>query len=130
MKCTLCPELAKSRVCQGELYCTTPTDNPQVMAIAEAPGIEENRVGRPLIGVSGQEGRHHLTINGIVGRGVWLTNVVLCHPPNNRDPSAQEIRNCVIAHLIPTILRLQPKYILTFGRIATQVIQDIQEGKY
>jgi len=130
--CQLCPALVQSRkqIVEGEIHFISPTNNPQVMVIAEAPGIEEDRTGRPLIGVSGEEARHHLDINGISRLGVWLDNIIRCHPEGNRDPSAEEIRNCVTNHLIPTILKLQPKYIITMGRIAAQVIQDIQEGKY
>ena len=130
--CQLCPALVESRkrIVRGEIHFVSPTEHPQVMAIAEAPGVEEDKSGRPLVGVSGQEARHHLDLNGISRLGVYLTNVVMCHPENNRDPSAEEIRNCVTNYLIPLILRLQPKYILTMGRISTQIIMDIQEGKY
>lgn len=119
-KCTLCPELAKQKVCWGELLSTAPTNQSQIMAIAEAPGVEENRSGRPLTGVSGQEGRHHLTINGIVGRGVILDNIIKCNPFGNRDPRSDEIARCTETHLIPSILTIQPKWIITMGRISTQ----------
>jgi DNA polymerase len=91
------------------------------MAIAEAPGVEEDKSGRPLVGVSGQEARHHLDINGISRLGVYLDNIVRCHPENNRDPSAEEIRLCSKTHLIPKILELRPHWIITMGRLSTRL---------
>ena len=122
MKCTLCPDLVKSRrrICEGEVFYSVPVDHPQIMAIAEAPGVEEDTLGRPMMGNSGQDARHHLTINGMAGKGVYLTNMCLCHPPGNRDPSPSEISNCVLNHLTPTILGMQPKWIITMGRISTR----------
>jgi len=90
------------------------------MAIAEAPGEEEDRSGRPIVGTSGQEGRHHLMLNGIANRGVWLDNVIKCRPLDNRNPTAEEIRNCTEAHLTAEILSRKPKWIITMGRVSTQ----------
>lgn len=122
MNCTLCPQLIQSRrkICWGETHYITPTTRPKVMAIAEAPGIMEDKSGRPLVGTSGQEGRHHLDINGISRLGVYLDNIVKCHPQGNRDPSVEEIDNCTRNHLVPAILTLQPKWIITMGRISTR----------
>ena len=120
----------RGNMVRGELHSSVPVDYPQVMVIAEAPGEEEARTGRPLVGMSGQEARHHLDINGISRLGVWLDNVVKCRPPENRNPTTEEIRICVTNFLLPKILELQPKWIITMGRISTQVIQDIQGGKY
>ena len=120
--CQLCPALVQSRkrIVRGEIHFVSPTEHPQVMAIAEAPGVEEDKSGRPLVGVSGQEARHHLDLNGISRLGVYLDNIVRCHPIGNRDPSIEEIADCTEAHLIPTILQLQPKWIITMGRISTR----------
>jgi len=119
--CSLCPSLqSRKRICWGENHSAYMEGNPEVMVIAEAPGIEEDKVGRPLIGSSGQEARHHLNINGISSHGVWLTNVCMCHPPDNRDPYPVEIANCTKAHLIPLIKSMKPKWIITMGRISTQ----------
>jgi len=122
VQCYLCPELMKScrLAVEGEIHHTSPTDQPQVMVVAEAPGIEEDKEGRPLIGVSGQEARHHLDINGISRLGVYLDNIIHCHPEGNRDPTTEEIETCTEAHLIPKILRLQPPWIITMGRISTR----------
>ncbi len=104
----------------GEPYSTYPDTSPQVLVVAEAPGEEEDRTGRPLVGSSGQEARHHLDINGISRLGVWLDNVVRCRPPSNREPTQAEIGPCTDSYLIPTILSIQPKWIITMGRTSTR----------
>ena len=121
-KCILCPDLirSRSRIVWGEPYTLRSSDTPQVMVIAEAPGVEEDKCGSPLVGNGGQEARHHLDINGITSKGVWLDNIVKCRPEGNRDPLTPEIAACTDAHLIPTILQLQPKWIITMGRTATR----------
>jgi len=108
------------RPCPGEIYSSGPVPHPRVMVIAEAPGYEENKYSRPLIGTSGEEARHHLDINGISQFGVYLTNTCLCRPPDNRTPTADEIRTCTDLHLRPQIKALKPKFIISMGRPATQ----------
>ena len=72
--CTICPRLVNSRhkICWGEIHSTHPTARTQVMVITDKPDIEEDKEGRPLLGSAGQEARHHLNINGISSRGIWL----------------------------------------------------------
>jgi len=120
--CDLCPELCESRkrICWGEEHGGRVGHNPRILVVAEAPGNEENDSGRTLIGASGQEARDHLNINGLSRHGVWLTNLCLCHPEGNRDPHRDEILACAEAHLIPKILELQPRLIITMGRLSTR----------
>jgi len=129
-QCSLCPDLVASRqrICWGECYTTelAYADNPQVLCLAESPGHEEDRTGRPLIGVSGQEARHHLTINGIARYGIWLDNVIKCHPVGDRNPTASELANCSEAWLITQILEQQPRWIITMGAYSTRhVLGDV-----
>jgi len=92
------------------------------MVITDAPGFDEDKAGRPMVGTSGQEARHHLDINGITTKGVWLDSVIRCHPEGNRDPHIDEIANCTVTHLLPTIERIQPQYVITMGRVSTQLL--------
>jgi uracil-DNA glycosylase family 4 len=119
LKCKKCEELATSRkqivLGDGDL------DNTQVMVIAEAPGPEEDKVGVPMVGTSGNEARHHITINIPYDMGVYITNVLKCHPPNNRDPKPDEIANC-LPRLKAEITDCNPTYIITMGRYATRAI--------
>ena len=127
-RCSLCPDLVKSRkrVCWGTRYSTGDTEETRIMVIAEAPGWEENKTGVPLVGASGQEARHHLDINGISRHGVWLDNVVKCHPTNDRNPTTEEIKSCTETHLVPQIWEICPQYVITMGRFATrQFLGDV-----
>jgi len=121
MTCNLCPELVASRkkIVTGELFGDA---LPSIVLIGEAPGVQENLTGRPFVGVSGDELRHALRVNGLPRFGVYITNVCLCHPPGNRDPKTQEIKNCVEAHLIPKLQEVQPQWVITAGKIAGQVL--------
>lgn len=119
--CTQCT-LSSSGVnpCPNEVYSSTSVPHPRVMVVAEAPGFEENKFRRPLIGTSGEEARHHLDINGISRFGCLLTNTCLCQPPGNRTPTTDEIRTCTTLHLIPQIQAVKPKFIISMGATATQ----------
>jgi DNA polymerase len=121
MTCTKCPELVMSRkrVCGSDLISINPS-SPKVMAIAESPGIDEDNAGVPLVGSSGQEARHHISINGIAAKGIYLDNIIKCHPPGNRDPHQKEIDACTSTYLIPRILELQPEFIISMGKISTE----------
>ena len=122
MECNKCPELSETRkkIVWGE-YDPIGDVNADVLAIAEAPGPDENWRGRPMMGTSGNEARQHLTINGITMLGVYITNVLKCHPPGNRDPKSNEIKNC-LPHLEAEIKAVNPRYIITMGRFATRTL--------
>lgn len=125
--CIQCLSLAHSRrkICWGTKFNNTGIWNsePEGMVVAESPGESEDKLGEPLIGKSGKEGRHHLMINGISGRGVILDNICKCRASENgkdRPPTPQEIRNCTAKWLIPEILKTKPRWIISMGRISTQ----------
>src|SRR5262249_13956710 len=67
--------------------------NPQapVMIIGEAPGAEEDRIGRPFVGRAGQLLDRMLAAIGLDRTGVQITNVIYWRPPGNRTPTAAEI---------------------------------------
>lgn len=116
--CTLCSDLVRSR--RRIVWPDILAPDPKVLVVAEAPGVEEDKEGRPLVGMSGQEARHSLSINGILGFGVCLTNIVQCWPEGNRDPTSDEISNCTRAHLVDLLEELQPEWIITMGAISTR----------
>lgn len=125
--CIQCLNLAHSRrkICWGTKFNNTGIWNsePEGMVCAESPGIEEDKFGEPLIGKSGKEGRHHLMINGIASRGVILDNICKCRASENgkdRPPTLQEIKSCTTKWLIPEIIRIKPRWIISMGRISTQ----------
>lgn len=124
MKCTLCPELVKSRkrICQGRIHSTSQEGfvNPRIFGIAEVPAVNEDNQGVPLVGNSGDELIPQLDRAGLSKYGVYLDNAVKCRTPGDRTPTDNEVQTCCDEHLIPSILVYQPELIITMGRISTQ----------
>ncbi|MGL4524266.1 MAG: uracil-DNA glycosylase [Spirochaetia bacterium] len=95
---------------------------PQVMVIGEGPGSEEDRLGRPFVGKSGQYLDKWLESIGLDRqKNIYIANVVKCHPPENRDPLPAEMLACA-GYLQEQIRLLQPRVILACGRIAGQFL--------
>ena len=95
--------------------------NSPVLFIAEAPGRNEDRDGVPFTGKSGELFDRLLENIGMDREAIYLTNVVKCHPPGNRDPKPEEQELC-IPYLKYETLLLRPKMIVCLGRIAAQRI--------
>ena len=94
-----------------------------VMFVGEAPGGDEDRQGRPFVGAAGRLLTEHLRKIGIDRRNVFITNVVKCNPPKNRDPLPAEIDACR-DYLLSQIALISPKVICTLGRFAAQTLID------
>lgn len=89
----------------------------KVMLIGEAPGATEDEMGRPFVGAAGKLLTLTLESIGIKREDVYITNVVKCRPPQNREPIEEEIENCSI-YLESQISLLKPKIVVTLGNIA------------
>ena len=89
----------------------------RVMAIGEAPGQGEDNEGIPFVGVSGQLMRQLAEEAGENVTQWFITNIVKCHPPFNRDPTSAEISSC--RHFLNRQIEVvNPKVILAIGRYA------------
>ncbi len=88
-----------------------------IMFIGEGPGFNEDRQGRPFVGAAGQFLDELLASIGLDRAHVFITNMVKCRPPNNRDPFPGEIDACS-KHLDAQIAAIQPKIIVPLGRHA------------
>ena len=111
--CPLC-DLQHSRI------KAVPGEGPldaEVMFIGEAPGYHENLQGRPFVGPSGHFLDELLASIGLKREQVFITNVVKCRPPNNRDPFPQEMEACV-PYLNRQIALLKPRVVVTLGRFS------------
>ncbi|ADN51326.1 type-4 uracil-DNA glycosylase [Vulcanisaeta distributa] len=117
LNCTKC-KLHKSRrrVVPGEGPL-----NAKIMIIGEAPGEREDEEGRPFVGAAGQLLTKLLNNVGIRREEVYITNVVKCRPPNNRDPEPDEIEACR-PYLITQILMIRPQIIICLGRHSAREI--------
>ncbi|WP_404357494.1 uracil-DNA glycosylase family protein [Methylotuvimicrobium sp. KM1] len=89
------------------------------MVIGEAPGESEDRQGEPFVGRAGQLLTEMLRAIGLKRDDVFITNVLKCRPPNNRDPLTTEVEACS-DYLHRQIAWLKPKIILAVGRVSAQ----------
>jgi len=106
--------LAKSRVkaVPGE-----GPENAAIMFIGEGPGFHENNQGRPFVGAAGQFLDELLKSIEMKREQVYITNVVKCRPPGNRDPLPDEIEACR-QYLDRQIALIKPKVVVTLGRFS------------
>lgn len=90
-----------------------------VMFIGEAPGYWEDVKGLPFVGAAGKVLDGLLKWIGLSRMSVFITNVVKCRPPENRDPRPPEIATCTSLYLNRQIGLIKPKVVATLGRHST-----------
>lgn len=99
---------------------SVPGDGPadaEIMFIGEGPGFHENEQGHPFVGASGKFLDQLLAQANLTRADVFIANVVKCRPPDNRDPSAEELTACD-TYLEEQIKTINPSIIVTLGRIS------------
>jgi DNA polymerase len=109
--CRLC------RLCETRTNGVPGEGNPhaEIMFIGEGPGFHEDQQGRPFVGAAGNLLVEMLGVIGLRREDVFITNVVRCRPPGNRDPLPEELAACD-AYSQRQIALLQPKLLVTLGR--------------
>jgi uracil-DNA glycosylase len=107
-KCDLCHSREKGVPGEG------PPDA-EIMFIGEGPGFHENMQGRPFVGAAGDLLVELLGAIGMKREQVFITNVVKCRPPGNRDPQPEELKACS-PYLEKQLQIINPKVIVTLGR--------------
>lgn len=115
--CRRCP-LAQGR---SKLVFGAGPATARVMLIGEAPGEREDQQGEPFVGPAGQLLGRMLAAIGLTREEVYITNLVKCRPPNNRDPRPEEAAACR-PFLEGQIAALAPEAILVLGRPAAQAL--------
>jgi DNA polymerase len=101
----------------------------EIMFIGEGPGFHENEQGRPFVGAAGQLLDQLLGRAGLKRADVWITNVVKCRPPGNRDPLPDEIGTCTSTFLDPQVQIINPPIIVTLGRFSMgKYMPDVKIG--
>lgn len=93
----------------------------KIMLLGEGPGFMEDKSGIPFVGAAGKNLDVLLQTAGLKRKDVYITNIVLCRPPQNRDPLPDEIEACK-RFLEGHISVIKPKLIITLGRIAAGVL--------
>ena len=91
--------------------------NAEIMFIGEGPGFHENEQGRPFVGAAGKFLDQLLAQAGVTRADVFVTNVVKCRPPGNRDPLPEELAACD-TYLEAQIKAINPSIIVTLGRFS------------
>jgi DNA polymerase len=95
--------------------------NADLMFIGEGPGYHEDKQGIPFVGAAGQLLNQMLSEVEIPREDVYISNVVLCRPPGNRDPLEDEIEACK-PWLDERIAIIEPVVIVTLGNWATRFV--------
>lgn len=90
-----------------------------IVFVGEAPGRNEDIKGRPFVGSAGRLLDDILNKIGIKRKDIFITNIVKCRPPNNRNPTKQEIETCSY-WLDLQIKLIKPKVIVTLGNFSTR----------
>lgn len=113
-KCSLCERRNSVVFGQG-------SPEARMMIVGEAPGAQEDREGKPFIGASGRVINRLLELHGLGREEVYITNIVKCRPPRNRDPEKEEAESCS-PYLHAQIQHVQPDSILAVGKFAARFL--------
>lgn len=117
VKNNVCPELAKGAT---QLVPGDGNANAELMFVGEAPGRDEDKQGKPFVGAAGKFLNEMLASVGLERKDVYITNIVKYRPPNNRDPSPEEVTS-FMPYLFKQVQVIQPKLLITLGRHAMNV---------
>ncbi len=98
-----------------------------LMFIGEAPGRDEDLQGRPFVGRAGQLLTKIIQAMNYRREDVYITNIVKCRPPNNREPNREETEECK-GYLFEQIANIQPKVIVTLGNVPTHFFVPSKSG--
>jgi len=113
--CRACP---MRNECEGPVPAEGPMDA-KVALIGEAPGRNEDRLGRPWMGAAGQFLMSLLRSIGLTREQVWLSNMSKCRPKGNRTPTIEEAKFCASRWLEVELNMVNPRVIGLLGDVAT-----------
>lgn len=117
--CQRCPSLASTR---SAVVFGSGDPDAELLFVGEAPGLNEERRGAPFAGQAGTLLDTLLGEIGLARRDVYLANVLMCRPPDNREPLPQEIDACQ-EYLFRQLELVEPKVVCTLGNFATKVLR-------
>lgn len=92
-----------------------------IMFIGEAPGKKEDETGRPFVGAAGRFLDRLLAVAGLNREKVFITSILKCRPPKNRNPRTEEIAACQ-KHLEAQITAINPRFICPLGNFALKAL--------
>ena len=117
------------RLCEGRTNVVfgSGSATAEFVVIGEGPGADEDAQGLPFVGRAGQLLTKMLAAIDFRREDVYITNAVLCRPPGNRNPEADELAACA-PFLADRLGVIQPQVILTLGSVATQSLLRTKEA--
>ena len=119
--CTKCPlHASRAHAVPGE-----GSPKPRLLFVGEAPGADEDRLGRPFVGAAGQLLDRMIAAMGLARGDVFIANVLKCRPPGNRNPLPEEV-SCCLPYLRAQIELLAPEIVCTLGKHATQALLGVK----
>jgi uracil-DNA glycosylase family 4 len=95
--------------------------NADLMFIGEAPGADEDRLGEPFVGRSGQLLTNMIKAMGLDREDVYIANIIKCRPPGNRQPESDECDTCS-PFLLRQIDAIKPKVLVALGAVAAKTL--------
>jgi len=95
----------------------------KIIFVGEAPGFNEDQKGQPFCGAAGKVLDELLNSVGIKREEIYITNILKCRPPQNRDPKTEEIESCT-PYLEKQIEIIKPKVICTLGNYSTAFLME------
>lgn len=113
-KCTQCP-LSEKRT---QAVPGVGSEKADILFIGEGPGQREDEQGEPFVGAAGKFLDEMLGLIKLTRNDVFITNIVKCRPPGNRDPELPEVEMCTKLYLYKQIEIIKPKIIVPLGRHA------------
>ena len=98
------------------------------MIIGEAPGYEEDKLGKPFVGRAGKKLDEMINAIGLNRKkNVYITNIIPWRPPNNRTPTDNEIE-LFLPYVEEHIYLIRPKILLLFGNVASKSLLNLDQG--
>ena len=122
--CPRCAELAATRT---QTVFGTGDPHAAILFLGEAPGADEDASGVPFVGRAGQLLDRIIAACRLKREEVYITNVLKCRPPNNRNPAPAEAANCR-EYLDGQLAAVDPDYIVCWGAVAAKSLLDTKEG--
>jgi len=98
--------------------------NTNVWLIGEAPGAQEDMIGKPFVGAAGHTLNKMLDEAGLTRDMFYTTNVVKCRPPDNRQPTYYEIMDCYTKIFNTEYAFFRPRYMIPMGNVATSCVAE------
>ena len=120
-----CKACTKCGLCQtrSNVVFGIGPQNADIMFVGEGPGEQEDLQGEPFVGAAGKLLNEMLSIIDLGRHNCYITNIVKCRPPRNRDPENEEQQAC-IHYLRNQVALIRPKIIVCLGRVAAKRLID------